>query len=74
MCGGGGGGGGGSHSFFPWRQRRSNTAHGAVCAQWKSRGVGGELLPGRDGNSIQGDYAGWKVAFRRACHWSGREF
>ncbi len=34
----------------------------------------GELLPGRDGNSIQGDYAGWKVAFRRACHWSGRGF
>ncbi len=32
--------------FFSWRQRRrSNTAHGAVCAQWKSRSWG-SFFPG----------------------------
>jgi hypothetical protein len=49
--------------------------HGTWCGL-RAMEVGelGELLPGRDGNSIQADYAGWKVAFRRACHWSGRGF
>ncbi len=31
--------------FFSRRQRRSNTAHGAVCAQWKS-GRWGSFFPG----------------------------